>query len=450
MQHEQAEILSVGQLTRRVKDLLENQISYVWVSGEVSNWRVSPAGHAYFTLKDADSQIDAVMFRGRLMQLKFAPENGLEVILHGLVTVYEKRGNYQILCEEMHPKGLGALQLAFEKLKRKLDEEGLFDPAHKKSLPMLPRRIGIVTSPTGAAVRDILNVLGRRFANVHVLIYPARVQGEEAAVEIVEGIRTLEEYGVDVMIVGRGGGSLEDLWPFNEEIVVRAIHAAHTPIISAVGHEIDFTLSDFAADVRAATPSAAAEMVVQEQDVLLRRVRDAGASLAKAMSGRMEQAHARLRLVSASYAFRRPEELFRQQRQRTDELRMRLDSAMTGTTESLRRRTKQASRALGLLSPAVRVQRAIESLAALRARLVQGGAGTVQRSRARFGPLAAQLNALSPLAILGRGYALVRKEPGLELVRQADQLAVGDRVRVTLGAGGITAAVEHIEEEGHG
>ncbi|HNT88250.1 MAG TPA: exodeoxyribonuclease VII large subunit, partial [Candidatus Hydrogenedentes bacterium] len=233
---ETPEIWTVSQLTRRVKALLEAEVGFVWVSGEISNWRVSPAGHAYFTLKDKDSQLDAVMFRGKLMRLRFGPDTGLDVVVYGQVTVYEKRGSYQIVCEEMQPKGVGALQLAFEKLKRKLAEEGLFDEEHKKPLPMLPRRIGIVTSPTGAAIRDILNVINRRFANVHVILYPARVQGEEAAPEIVEGIRVLDAYSVDVMIVGRGGGSIEDLWPFNEEIVVRAVFEAKTPVISAVGH----------------------------------------------------------------------------------------------------------------------------------------------------------------------------------------------------------------------
>ncbi len=258
MQTQSAEIWTVGQLTRRVKTLLEREISSVWVSGEISNWRVSPAGHAYFTLKDKESQIDAVMFRGRLSGVRFDPESGLQVVVFGLVTVYEKRGNYQIVCEEMQPLGMGALQLAFERLRKKLEAEGLFAEEHKKPIPAFPQRIGVVTSPTGAAIRDILHVLGRRFANVHVILFPARVQGDGVAADIVEGIRTLDAWGVDVMIVGRGGGSLEDLWPFNEEAVVRAVYEANTPVISAVGHEIDFTLCDFAADLRAPTPSAAA------------------------------------------------------------------------------------------------------------------------------------------------------------------------------------------------
>ncbi|MCC6489747.1 MAG: exodeoxyribonuclease VII large subunit, partial [Candidatus Hydrogenedentes bacterium] len=373
MSTQKTEILTVSQLTRRVKELLETEVSYVWVGGEISNWRVSPAGHAYFTLKDKDSQIDAVIFRGKLMRLKFGPENGLDVVAFGLVTVYEKRGSYQIICDEMHPKGMGALQLAFEKLKKKLDEEGLFSPEHKKPLPLLPRRIGIVTSPTGAAIRDILHVINRRFANVHILIHPARVQGEEAAEEIVEGIRALEELGVDVMIVGRGGGSLEDLWPFNEEIVVRAIYAAKTPIISAVGHEIDFTLADFAADVRAPTPSAAAELVVQEQEALVQSVRQSQKRLAQGLAGHVARVRSRLALAQSSFVFRRPEELVRERRQRVDDRRMRMESQLRDSTRLARRRLDHALRSITLVSPMARVRRAAGELQALSRRLVQGG-----------------------------------------------------------------------------
>ncbi|MBM3290957.1 MAG: exodeoxyribonuclease VII large subunit, partial [Candidatus Hydrogenedentes bacterium] len=391
---EKPEILSVGQLTRRVKDLLETQVGSVWVSGEISNWRVSPAGHAYFTLKDAESQIDAVMFRGRMMKLQFRPDSGLEVVVMGLVTVYEKRGNYQIVCEEMHPKGVGALQLAFEQLKKKLGEEGLFDAAHKKPLPLLPRRIGIVTSPTGAAIRDILHVISRRFANVHILIYPARVQGEEAAPEIVAGIRALDTYGVDVMIVGRGGGSLEDLWPFNEEIVVRAMYAAKTPIISAVGHEVDFTLADFVADLRAPTPSAAAELVVQEQQALADKVKLLGARMAKSLARRIELAKSRVALASSSYVFRRPEELVRQRRQRVDELRMRMEDRVEERIRLFRRRVDHATRSLVLLSPAQRVHAARLALAAKTQRLVNSANNAVANARSAFLPVIAQLDAL--------------------------------------------------------
>lgn len=443
---EKPEILTVGQLTRRVKDLLETQVGNVWVSGEISNWRVSPAGHAYFTLKDAESQIDAVMFRGKMMKLQFRPDSGLGVVVFGLVTVYEKRGNYQIVCEEMHPKGVGALQLAFEQLKKKLSEEGLFDEAHKKPLPLLPRRIGIVTSPTGAAIRDMLHVINRRFANVHILIFPARVQGEEAAPEIVEGIKTLDDMGVDVMIVGRGGGSLEDLWPFNEEIVVRAIYDARTPIISAVGHEVDFTLADFAADLRAPTPSAAAELVVREQEVLAEKVRLLGSRMAKSLARQIEQAKSRLALAASSYVFRRPEELVRQRRQRVDELRMRIEDHVEDRIRLLRRRLEHAARALVLLSPGQRVRAARVELGAKLQRMIASAQNATARLRARFQPLVAQLDALSPLAVLSRGYSLAWKLPGRELVRDVSQVAPMDKLEIRFGKGGAAATVDRILE----
>ena len=444
------EIWTVSQLTRHVKNLLETQISYVWVSGEISNYRVSPAGHAYFTLKDAESQVDAVMFRGKLMALRFGPENGLEVIVYGLVTVYEKRGAYQIVCDEMQPKGMGALQLAFEKLRKKLQQEGLFEESHKKPLPLLPRRIGVVTSPTGAAIRDILNVIRRRFANVHIILWPARVQGDEAAPEIVEGIRVLDAWGVDVMIVGRGGGSLEDLWPFNEEIVVRAVYEARTPIISAVGHEIDYTLTDFAADVRAPTPSAAAELVVQEREGLVKRVAQMRQRLANAASAQMERARHRLAIARSSYVFQRPAELVLQRRQRADDLRMRLEDAMADHMQDLRRRVERALRSISLLSPENQVRRARERMVALRQRLLQTGGTTIERSRARLRTLAAQLSALSPVAILSRGYALAWKMPERALVREAGQLARGDTLSLLFGKGGATASVQSIEETADG
>jgi len=444
------EIWTVSQLTRRVKNLLETQISYVWVSGEISNYRVSPAGHAYFTLKDAESQIDAVMFRGKLMGLRFGPENGLEVIVYGLVTVYEKRGAYQIVCDEMQPKGMGALQLAFEKLRKKLQQEGLFDEDHKKPLPLLPKRIGVVTSPTGAAIRDILNVIRRRFANVHIILWPARVQGDEAAPEIVEGIRVLDAWGVDVMIVGRGGGSLEDLWPFNEEIVVRVVYEARTPIISAVGHEIDYTLTDFAADVRAPTPSAAAELVVQEREGLVKRVAQMRQRLTNAATAHTERARHRLAMALSSYVFQRPAELVLQRRQQADDLRMRLEETMVDRVRDLRLRMERALRSISLLSPENQVRRARERLVALRQRLLQTGATTIEKFRARLRTLAAHLGALSPVAILSRGYALAWRLPERALVREAGQLAPGDLLSLLFGKGGATASVKSIEETADG
>ncbi len=444
-----AEIWSVAQLTRRIKGLLENDIGTVWISGEISNWKLAASGHAYFTLKDADSQIDAVMFKGRLNRLRFTPESGLEVLAQGSVSVYERRGNYQIILNDMQPKGVGALQLAFEKLKKKLHAEGLFDEAIKKPLPLFPKRIGIVTSPTGAAIRDILNVIERRFAHVHILLYPTRVQGDEAAPEIAHAIQTLDTHGVDVMIVGRGGGSLEDLWPFNEEVVVRAIHEASTPIISAVGHEVDFSLSDFAADLRAPTPSAAAELVVQEQQAIADTVQQYKKRLYRSLKHRLEQARYRLNQAGGSNALQRPEELLRQRQQEADDLRMRLEDALQDQAIHQRHRLEKLHRSLELLSPVIQLHRAQERLQALQQRLLQNRNTGVIQSRSRLNPLAAKLNALSPIAILDRGYALAFKEPEGALLRSAEELKKNDTVRVRLGKGSVSATVTAIEESNH-
>jgi len=444
------DIWNVTQLTRRVKELLEREIDHVWLTGEISNFRVSPAGHAYFTLKDEQCQIDAVMFRGRMARLQFTPDSGLAVIVFGQVTVYERRGTYQIVCDKMHPKGVGALQLAFEQLKKKLYAEGLFDEAHKKPLPLLPKRIGIVTSPTGAAIRDILNVLHRRFANVHVLLYPARVQGDGAAADLVEGIRALDTMGVDVMIVGRGGGSIEDLWPFNEEAVVRAVYEARTPIISAVGHEIDFALTDFAADLRAPTPSAAAELVVREQREFVERLRTLRQRMGASMSQALRAHRNRMNVVRASYVFRRPEELVRQRRQRLDETRMALDRIVRDRMQGERQRLTGLLRSLGLLSPRERLRRAFERMAVVRQRLSQAGGALVERNRARLRPVLAQLDALSPLAVLGRGYALAYKMPERAVVRDAGTLAPGDELALRFAQGGASVSVQHVEESDHG
>jgi exodeoxyribonuclease VII large subunit len=444
------EVWTISQLTRRVKKLLEAEVGTLWVAGEISNWKVAGSGHAYFTLKDEGSQIDAVLFRGVLSRLRFEPENGLAVLAQGRVTVYERRGNYQIIIESMQPKGIGALQLAFEKLKKKLAAEGLFNEEHKKPLPLLPRRIGVVTSPTGAAIRDILHVLNRRFANVHVLIYPARVQGDEAAAEIAAGIEALDGCGVDAMIVGRGGGSLEDLWPFNEEIVVRAVYKAETPIISAVGHEVDFALSDFAADLRAPTPSAAAEVVVKERQALSDQAGQLRLRMARAVERRIERVRHRLENARGSVIFRRPEEMVRQRRQESDELRMRLEDAMQTRLREERTRTDGLARSLALLSPSKQWRQAVDRHGALRGRLLHAAAGLPDRVRSRLVPLIGRLDALSPLAILSRGYALAWKLPDRELVRRAGDLKTGDEVELRFGEGGARAAIREIKETAHG
>ena len=445
--HPDAQVLTVSQLTRNVKSLIETGIGRVWVSGEISNWRVSPAGHAYFTLKDDKSQLAAVIFRGKLSRVKFEPESGLEVLVNGLVSVYEQRGSYQIVCDDMQPKGVGALQLAFEKLKAKLDEEGLFDEDHKKPLPLLPKKIGIVTSPTGAAIRDMLNVLDRRFADVHVLLYPARVQGDEAAAEIVAGIEALEEYGVDVIVIGRGGGSLEDLWPFNEEAVVRAVYACNTPIVSAVGHEIDFALTDFAADLRAPTPSAAAELIVQERAALVESVSQLGERLRRALESTVENLRNRIERAQSSFVFKRPDELFRQQRQRLDDAAMALEREVEDAVYGYRVRLDSATRELALLAPDVQVQRAQDRFASLDARLGAAMKRVVTEKRSSFRTAAAQLDALSPLAILGRGYSVVRDPKSGDVIKSAGVLKKGDAIHVTFGEGNVVAVVDKVSRK---
>lgn len=444
-------IFTVAQLTREIKTLLESQIGTVWVSGEISNWSRAASGHAYFSIKEEGSQIDAVIFKARLNRLGITPENGLEVLAKGEITVYAQRGRYQLVITELHLKGLGALQIAYEKLKKKLAEEGLFDEKHKKKLPLLPRRIGIVTSPSGAAIRDILNVIRRRFSNVHILIYPALVQGPGAAAEIAAGIRVLDSMQVDVMIVGRGGGSLEDLWAFNEEAVVRAIFAAKTPVISAVGHEVDVTLSDLVADLRAPTPSAAAELVVKEQESLFDQLKQKEHRLERAMTHLLEQAQSRLERHSSHYLFRNPERLLQPHQQYFDDLQDALQRQSKAVLENAKNRVDRSARSLVLLSPQRRLvlqrQRLDEFIAAFRRLSTR----MALPYRSSLTPLLAQLNSMSPLAVLSRGYALVWKMPDRALIRKAETLQVHDEITARFASGEIKATITEItgEQENH-
>ena len=448
MERDIPQVYTITQLTRRIKGVLEAEIGSVWVAGEISNWTCAASGHAYFTLKDETSQLSTVMFKGRLDRLRFRPENGLEVLVLGNVSVYERRGAYQLIAEEMQPKGLGALQLAYEKLKKKLSEEGLFDPAHKKKLPLLPKRIGIVTSPTGAAIRDILHVLQRRFANVHVILYPARVQGEGAALEIAAGITFLDQYGVDVMIVGRGGGSLEDLWAFNEEVVARALFASQTPVISAVGHEIDYALSDFVADLRAPTPSAAAEIVVKEQHALAERVHQYRDRLERGIRHIFGQSRIRHAYARNARVFTQAEVLFREQRQTLDELRLRMERHTGDAMVRLRQRVERAQRLLGILSPQKRLEQQQYQLHALRNRFRQCALAFPDIMKNRYQAYPARLNALSPLAVLGRGYALAFRQSNNALLYNATQVSPGDAIRLWLATGEVGAEVTMVNEEG--
>jgi exodeoxyribonuclease VII large subunit len=321
---------TVTELTREIKFLLESTIPEIWVQGEISNFTHHSSGHMYFSLKDENSQISCVMWRSRNHSLFFTPQDGMKVIVHGRVTVYEKRGNYQFDVLDIHPAGVGELQLAFEQLKNRLREEGLFSEEFKQAIPQYPERIGIVTSPTGAAIRDMITVLHRRFPAIEIILNPVRVQGEGAAVEIARAIDEFNQYGdVDVLIVGRGGGSLEDLWAFNEELVARAVFRSKIPVISAVGHEVDFSICDFVADLRAPTPSVAAELAVRSRQELLQTLQKDFQKMTASILDGIKYQHEKLQNIEASYAFRQPSDLVKQNSQRLDELKRNLAIFMT-------------------------------------------------------------------------------------------------------------------------
>src|ERR1700686_3966680 len=330
---------TVSELTGKIRDLLAKNFTDISVQGEISNCREAQSGHIYFTLKDDRSQVRCVCFKNQSRALKFRPEDGLQVTVRGSISVYESRGEYQIYIETIEPVGRGALQLAFEQLKKRLEAEGLFDAAKKKPLPLLPTRIGIITSPRGAAVRDVVRILTRRFPNVHLTVYPVRVQGEGSAEEIVKALKFFNAKKiVDVLILARGGGSMEDLWSFNEEIVARAIFASEIPVISGVGHETDFTIADFVADVRASTPSAAAELVVQTRREFDKHIADLRDTMASLIRHRLLKSASRVHELAGRRGFRRPLDLLRQQRQRADEFTSRLTHGLRANLQQSRKR----------------------------------------------------------------------------------------------------------------
>ena len=392
-------VWSVGQLTAQLKDLLESSFPAVWVSGEISNFSRPSSGHCYFTLKDDQAQIRAVMWRGTATKLKFDVHDGLEVVCFGAVDVYAPRGSYQLVVSKLEPKGIGALELALRKLKEKLAKEGLFDHERKRPLPRFPRRIAFVTSPTGAAVRDFLEVLRRRWSGADVLVVPTRVQGDGAAKEIAAAIAKVNalDLGVDVMVVGRGGGSLEDLWCFNEEPVVRAVAGSRIPVISAVGHEIDVTLCDLAADVRALTPSEAAELVLPAQAEIQAAVDERRRRLVQALRNKAIAARQRLTQLGERRVFRAPTEWIRDRAQRLDDISMR-------TARAMKHR--------------------------------------LQLQRGKLDAWAGKLESLSPLGVLARGYSVTQRADDGTLVRAAEQVKPGDVIRTRLSHGEVLSRVE--------
>ena len=393
--------LTVTEITSRIKDKLECDFMGVWVIGEVSNVRKPGSGHVYLTLKDGNAQLQAVIFRTVASKIKFELKDGEHVVVYGSISVYEPRGQYQIKVESVEPKGVGALQLAFQQLKARLEKEGLFDHAHKKELPFLPERIAIVTSLTGAAVKDMVNIINRRFSGVQLLIYPVKVQGEGAAEEIAAAIYDINGLNdIDVMIVGRGGGSIEDLWAFNEEVVARSIYKSKIPVISAVGHEIDVTIADFVADKRALTPSEAGEMVVPRYDLLMDRLDGFNGRLVASLHYRVEMARNRLQMISGSYVFRRPMDKLNNLQQRLDDLTQRMEVA---------------------------IQHRVE---VAKGRLVGQGS---------------KLDVLSPICAMSRGYSITTHMEKTAPIKDVNELKKGDKIKTRLFNGSVVSVVETLE-----
>jgi exodeoxyribonuclease VII large subunit len=438
-------IMTVSELTGKIRDLLAKNFTDITVQGEISNCREAQSGHIYFTLKDDRAQVRCVFFKQQQRGLKFRPEDGLQMSVRGSISVYETRGEYQIYVEHLEPIGLGALQLAFQQLKKRLEAEGLFDPARKKPLPLLPSRIGIVTSPRGAAVRDVVRILTRRFPNVHLTVYPVRVQGEGSAEEIVKALKYFNaKKMVDVLILARGGGSMEDLWSFNEEIVARAIFASEIPVISGVGHETDFTIADFVADLRASTPSAAAELVVQTRAEFDKHIADLRETLAGLVRYRLLELSRRVHELSARRGFRRPLDLLRQQRQRADEMTSRLALGLRARLQQSRKRFTAAH--LRIATFDFRVKIAAFRLR-LEKRIAELGVRTerlLRNKRDRLEKLSLQLHERSPLRVLERGYAIATDAAG-NLLRDASQVALGDTVAIQLHCGRLTTEVKKKE-----
>jgi exodeoxyribonuclease VII large subunit len=439
-------VWTVRALVAAVRSHVEREYADAWVEGEISNFRAQSSGHLYFTLKDGNAQIKVVVFSSKARLLRFRPADGMQVIVRGRVTIYEDRGELQIAAEHIEPKGAGGLQIAFEQLKAKLEAEGLFAAERKKAIPTLPARIGIVTSPQAAALRDILNILRRRHHSVNVVVYPAQVQGDLAAGEVSAGVRYFNQSrSVEVIIIGRGGGSAEDLAAFNHEGLARAVAASEIPVISAVGHETDFTICDFVADLRAPTPSAAAELVIRSRVEVENQAEAVRERLVRAMQRRLLEARHALAERAQDGAFSRMMDLIRQRQQKVDDLTYRLERNQRQTLELKRRRWET-------VAAAVRHYDARRVLSGMRGELqTQAGAlsaamrNLLLQYRVRSERMGRALEMLSPLAILDRGYALVFDETG-QLVKDAAQVKAGDEIRARVARGEIRANVKFTEE----
>ncbi len=436
-------VLTVTELTSAIRGVLELNFDAVWLEGEISGHKVAYSKHAYFTLKDDNAQIRCVMFRGSRSRLQFEPADGDQVLVQGRVAVYEARGEYQIIVETMEPRGLGALQKAFDQLKKKLEDEGLFSGQNKKPLPEFPWKIGVVTSPTGAVIRDILNVLKRRNPKVSVLLHPVKVQGEGSAEEIANAIRQMNtRHDLDLLIVGRGGGSIEDLWAFNEEIVARAIHQSRLPVISAVGHEVDFTIADFVADLRAPTPSAAAELAVPVLDDVCASLRDLTERLVAQVEWQVEDGRERLRSLIDRRFFREPERILENPAQRLDDITGRLLRSLDTWSRVQRDGLRSKIKRLLSASPERQLRTTRDKLIYHNQLMTRNMEGRLKQERNRFEGLVRQLQSLSPLNVLGRGYGLVTSSETGKVVTRQDQVTPGDRIHIRLSEGELDARVE--------
>jgi exodeoxyribonuclease VII large subunit len=394
-------LLTVSEITRKIRASLEYDFSNISIVGEISNIRKPSSGHVYLTLKDKNAQLQAVVFRNTANKIKFELKDGMEIISFGSITVYEPRGQYQIIIDQIEPKGIGALQLAFQQLKEKLEKEGLFDISRKKPIPFIPQKIGIVTSPTGAAIKDILNIIERRFANVEILLYPVKVQGDGAAEEIAEAIVELNKLpDIDVIIAGRGGGSLEDLWAFNEEVVARSIYNSIIPVISAVGHEIDITIADLVADIRALTPSEAGELVVPQKDLLLNILEKCKSRLFQSLTNKLKLSKDKLAGVANSYAMRQPFDKLHRLQQRLDEFAQRLNLNITHALNT---------------------------------------------EREKLSGIAGKLESLNPLSVLKRGYTITTKLENDKPLREVKDVNKGDKIKTRFSKGSVISAILSIE-----
>jgi len=442
-ENQSPKIYTVSALTEEIKEVLEGHFDFVWVEGEISNFRSPSSGHYYMVLKDEKAQIRAVMFRPQTRYLKFTPEDGMKVIAQGRIGIYPPRGEYQIILDYLEPLGIGALALAFEQLKKKLAAEGLFDEEMKRPLPFLPQRVAVITSPTGAAIRDFLKIIHRRFANIEIIVIPVKVQGDEATAEMVEALETVNrELKVDVIVLTRGGGSLEDLWAFNHEELARAIRASHIPVVSAVGHEIDITISDLAADLRAPTPSAAAELLVIEKESLIERLKEIRGRLeshTKAYLGNLNQ-----RMMLLAKGLRDPRKRMAETWMRLDELHGWLLRLMDLTIKERQKNMTAQGRALLLYSPIKLLGSLEQRIDFHRRALILMILKRLKENRMGLSHLGERIKDLNPTSVMERGYSITRKLPERIILRDVSGLKKGDHVNVTLAKGELDCQIEKI------